>query len=278
MKAVKSKKFLKYLLGYSFQDLKKISDNLGEFYYDKPIPKKDKMGEPKVDKDGIIINRNVTPTNDILEVIQGKIQARILSSASFPPYVTGGVKKSSNVSNAKMHLGKKYFFCTDLKNYFPSIKPKHVYNMFVSYGFLPDIAHVLTMLTTHKNELPQGIHTSTTIANLVFLPYDEKIFQFCSEKNIVYNRFVDDLGFSSHVDFEREINPLITLILSSGFKINHRKTYYKIGPTEITGVITRNNKLTLDKYHYLKVKKAQMANKDKSLNSLLAYRKRVQNI
>lgn len=277
MTVVKSKKYLKYLLGYSFQELTELCKNLDSYYYDKYILKKDKLGNPKLDSDGNIILRKLTPTKGILEIIQDKIKKKILDQTDYPSYVLGGVKKRSNIINAKVHQGKKYFFCTDLKNYFPSIKPNIVYQMFLDNGFSYDIAHILTKLTTFKNKLPQGTHTSTDISNLVFLTTDDKISDFCSNKNIIYTRFIDDLVFSSSVDFKVETKELVKIILSSGFKLNNTKTYYKIGPSEVTGIITKNNTLSLDKYHYLKVAKAMHDGNEKSLKALLSYQNRVLN-
>ena len=42
--------------------------------------------------------------------------------------------------------------------------------MFLREGCTPAIARILTKLTTHKYQVPQGIPTSTLIANLVFKP------------------------------------------------------------------------------------------------------------
>lgn len=277
MTIVKSKKYLSYLLGYSFKQLAVVCEHLDSYYYDKYIIKKDKLGNPKLDAAGNEILRKLTPTKGILEIIQDKIKNRILNNTEYPSYVRGGVKKRDNISNAKVHLGKKYFFCTDLKNYFPSIKPKIVYEMFIKNGFSFDIAHILTKLTTFNNQLPQGTHTSTDISNLVFLPIDENIANFCSDKNIVYTRFVDDLVFSSSVDFKSDTKELVRIILSSGFKLNNKKTYYKVGPSEVTGIITSNNKLSLDKYHYLKIEKAINNSNKKSLTALLSYQNRVLN-
>ena len=60
---------------------------------------------------------------------------------------------------------------------------------------------LLTHLTTNNYALPQGTPTSTAIANIVFLPIDNKLIDYCIQKKLTYTRYVDDLVFSSHFDF-----------------------------------------------------------------------------
>ena len=43
----------------------------------------------------------------------------------------------------------------------------------------PDVGRILTKLTTYKYEVPQGIPTSTHIANLVALPIDQRLIEIC---------------------------------------------------------------------------------------------------
>ena len=116
--------------------------------------------------------------------------------------------------------------------------------MFLSHDFSPDVCSILTKLTTYKNQLPQGTPTSTHIANLVFMPFDNKLIIFCEKNEITYTRFVDDLSFSSSKNFKEKQKDILKIIKSSGFKINNQKTFFKIGPTPITGIITKNNVLS----------------------------------
>ncbi len=159
-----------------------------------------------------------------------------------PSCVHGGVKKRSNISNAKPHQGKKYVFTTDLQEFYPNISSETVYNTFTNLKFSPHFSHWLTKLTTWKFELPQGTPTSTHIANLVFLPTDMKLISLCNENNITYTRYVDDLTFSSPVDFQNIIKDIIAIIQSDGFKLSRRKTKYQ-GKQTITGIEVFINKI-----------------------------------
>jgi RNA-directed DNA polymerase len=237
---VRSLKHLYYLLNTDKEELNEILNNLDNYYYSYSIQKKNEDGTPKV-KHGRIEKREFCPSIGRLKEIQNRIKLKILRNIPMPSYIQGGVKGKDNISNALYHKGNKYFFTTDIRNFFPSIKFDYVYKMFLRYNFSYDVSSVITKLTTYKYSVPQGIPTSTYITNLVFIPLDQEIMKLCSQENIKYTRFVDDLSFSSKNDFQNLITEIINKIYLYQLKISHKKTKYKIGPTEITGILVKNN-------------------------------------
>ncbi len=235
-------KRLEYYLKCPLAKLIDIVDNIDRYYYEDKTVKKNPDGSPKI-KNSEIQYRTLYPSTGLLKTVQEAIKDRILSKIEFPLHIQGGVKKKSNITNAKRHQGKKYHFRTDLSEFYPSISYKMVYDMFIRNGFSPDVSRLLTQLTTYKGELPQGTPTSTHIANLVSLPIDFQLIEFCLTRGITYTRFVDDLSFSSANDFRETTHEIISIITSSGFSISHKKTFYKIGPTLTTGIWAKNNSL-----------------------------------
>ncbi|HLP39011.1 reverse transcriptase family protein [Lacibacter sp.] len=213
-------------------------------YYKEWVEKKvdSKTGNPKRYKDGTIKERVIRPSLGELKIIQKNIKNRILATIELPDSVHGGVKKRSNISNAKPHQGNKYQFTTDLQDFYPSINAQRVYDTFIHLKFSPHYAHWLTKLTTWKHELPQGTPTSTHLANLVFLSTDMKLIEVCNKHMITYTRYVDDLTFSSQQDFRHLLNTLLDIVTSSGFKLSYRKTKYK-GNQTITGINVYLNKI-----------------------------------
>ncbi len=159
-----------------------------------------------------------------------------------PSPVHGGVKRRSNISNAKPHQGKKYIFTTDLQEFFPNITSKQVYKTLVDLKFSPHLAHWITALTTWKHKLPQGTPTSTHIANLVFLATDLKLIELCNANSITYTRYIDDLTFSASIDFQGSIAKILEIVKKDGFKLSYRKTLYK-GKQTITGIEVFPNKI-----------------------------------
>ncbi len=271
---IKSKKHLKSILGHPFNELKELTTKIDEYYYEKKEEKRNDDGTLKI-VNGKIQYRELTPSKGKLKLIQSRIKNKILCKIDFPLHVQGGVKKRDNIKNAKFHLGKKYHFTTDFKDFFPSITCKMVYEMFLENGFSYHIASVLTKLTTYKGKLPQGTPTSTYIANLVALPLDKQLLEFDFPSSITYTRYVDDLTFSCSNDFQFLTKNIIDIIKKNGFIISHRKTAYKLGPIEITGIETRNNVLKVKQKIMQKINNPDIPLS--SINGLIAYKNRVNN-
>jgi RNA-directed DNA polymerase len=115
--------------------------------------------------------------------------------------------------------------------------------MFLREGCTSTIASMLTKLTTRKHQVPQGIPTSTLIANLVFKPFGLEIDQLAKEHHIKFSMFVDDITLSSKSDFKDLVPQFLSIIKKSGFKISHKKTHYQTKNPIVTGVICQNNRL-----------------------------------
>ncbi len=249
--AIKQEKLLYAILKTTKAELESIIKNKKSYYksYDKLTKdKRDKI----VFHNGLAKKRNINYTSGRLNEFQTIIARKILSKIPLPPNVKGSVKGSSNIANARAHLGKHYKFKTDIKKYFPSISHQRVLNMFIQNGFSSKVATLLTHITTNNFELPQGTPTSSAIANLVFVLNDIKLNEYCKINNLTHTRYVDDLVFSSHFDFKSKVLDIIQFILDDGFRIGIKKTIYTSGSLEITGVLTKQNVLdATDEYKIL---------------------------
>ena len=235
------------IIGFKQTEVEFITDNMAS-YYDEWIEKKidKKTGDFKKYKDGTVKERIIRPSLKELKLIQRRIKDKILVPINLPSNVHGGVKKKSNVTNAKPHKGNKYQFTTDLQEFYPNITSKRVYDTFLELGFSTHFTHWLTKLTTWKHELPQGTPTSTHIANLVFLKTDMELIELCNKNGITYTRYVDDLTFSSQQDFKKLLNKILEIVTSNDFKLSYRKTFYKANQT-ITGIEVFLNKISVPK-------------------------------
>lgn len=231
------------LIGFKTDIVTEVIFNIDKFYYEKVVTKKDKKsGEVKKYKDGTIKKRTLHPSIKELKAIQKSIKKKILAPIVLPNELHGGIKKRSNITNAKPHKGNKYIFTTDLQDFYPNISNESVYKTFLSLGFSNHFSHSLTKLTTWKYALPQGTPTSTHISNLVFLKADYELIHLCNGNNITYTRYVDDLTFSSPNDFKHLLNEILRIIKKNDFKLNYRKTRYK-GNQTVTGIDIFLNKI-----------------------------------
>ncbi|MFK7946885.1 MAG: reverse transcriptase family protein [Saprospiraceae bacterium] len=230
-----SKNQLFFELKTNKKSIQKITNNIDK-HYSSFIKK-------QIKPNGNIKERKITNPSKSLKLIQRNILKNILQKIQLPNYLHGSIKKKSNITNARTHQGNNYHLCTDIKSFFPSISNKQVYKMFISYNFNHKIASLLTKLTTYKGNLPQGTPTSSYIANLVFLNIDKELVNFCKKNSIIYTRYVDDLTFSSQQPFKNKVNKILGIITDGKFKYHHKKTFYKKGPVEVTGILVKQNSL-----------------------------------
>ena len=236
-------KHLCYVLNTSINEIDSIINNIDKFYYTKKEVKLDDDGNPKKDKNNEIKYRVINPSRGELKKIQKNIYKKILLHIKLPSNIKGSVKGESNISNAKFHQGNKYKFVTDLKDFFPRISNSQIMKTLLSYGFSKKVSSYLTKLTTYQGHLPQGTSTSAALANIVFLPTDLILIDYCNLKKIKYTRFVDDLTFSSKKDFKNYSMEILEIIKKSKSKISYKKTFYTPGIAEITGIPTKNNSI-----------------------------------
>lgn len=227
-----------------------IVNHIEQFYSEFLRYKTDKLGnkrrnKPKYSQFGEFWTRTINPPKDELKEIQKRINGYLVENVQMPSYAFGGIKRKDNIRNARFHKGQKFVFQTDLKDFFPYITHKMVYEMFVRVGFSHDVSSLLTKLTTYKGHLPQGAPTSTTIANLVFVPTGLEIQAIAEHEGLRFTTFVDDVTISSQTDFKHVVPEIVDTITSHGFKISQGKTTYKSGITEVTGVKMLNNSLTV---------------------------------
>ncbi|NDW09330.1 reverse transcriptase family protein [Dysgonomonas sp. 520] len=232
------------VIGFEEVELKELIKFIDNQYREWDEIKFDKKTNfPKTYKDGTIKKRTIRPSKAKLNLVQRKTRELILSKIELPTNVHGGRKKHSNITNAKSHQGKKYILTTDLKDFYPSVSHKTVYNTFIDLGFNKQSSFYLTRFTTWKKELPQGTPTSTDISNIIFLKTDLELIELCNERQITYTRYIDDLTFSAPFDFQNSIKDIIDIIKASKLKISWRKTIYE-GKQTVTGIIPLLNKIT----------------------------------
>lgn len=274
---IKSKKHLLSVIKTNPLRLEYILENIDKFYYSFDIVKINKeTGEPKLDKEGNIKKRKINSSTEELKKIQKRISNYIKSISKLPDYFYGGVKKRDNIKNAKYHQGNKYIFTTDLKDFFPSISYKQVYQILIELDFAPDIARIITKLTTKNFQIPQGVPTSTLLANLVFRKTGDKIFRIAKENHLKFSIFVDDLTISSPKDFKSLTLDIIDILKKDGYRISHDKTFYKTDKPQVTGIRVYNDKIKcLPIYKRILKNTPKDKLNDKRIKGIKAYTERI---
>ena len=241
---IRNVKHLAYILQVSQSVLSEIIVKIDDYYYRKEEIKLTSQGTPKL-RNGLPKVRVLYPSKKHLKVIQSKILTRILHKLPGRDYIHGSTKGRSNITNARVHQGNKFFFTTDISGFFPYISHKMVYGMFLSHGFTNETASILTKLTTYKGELPQGAPTSPMIANLVMILTGDKIANLAKENSLRFTTYMDDVTLSSGKCFKDKVPLILNLLEEDGYKIAHNKTRYQTKFPTVTGIIVKNNKLDL---------------------------------
>lgn len=161
-----------------------------------------------------------------LKIIQKSIH-RLLMEIKIADCAHGGVKNKSNFTNAKKHCNQECLLNYDFKNFFPNISNHKVYDMFFTdLKCSPEVASLLTKLCTVRYQVPQGVSTSTDIANLVCRRIDIRLEGLAKRYKINYTRFVDDISFSGNnipLSFKRMVEEIIK---KNGFTLNPAKEIF----------------------------------------------------
>lgn len=215
-----------------------------DLYYKECSRRKMKFGSPQINSDGSPRMRDIIQPVYSLKILQRQLNNQ-LKELELPDCMYGGIEERNNVGNAFQHNNGKYFFTVDLKRFFSNITNSRINQMLISRGFNWQEARIITNLTTYKGSLPQGVPTSTTLANLSFAPTAMLLEKFCKERQITFTVFVDDLTFSSSRCFKQHTNKILEMLKQNRFFVNKNKIHYRKGSCEITGIIVRNGSLFL---------------------------------
>lgn len=190
-------------------------------------------------------------------------------------YAMGFTEGRSVVTNASVHKGQNYILNLDLKDFFPSIEQRRVWNRLQTkpYNMPQQIASLIAGLCSMRvmreipdkakekqNDqvyiyvLPQGAPTSPIITNMICDTLDRRLAGLARRFGLHYTRYADDITFSSmHYVYSKNgvfWKELVRIITDQGFTINDAKTrLQKRGSRqEVTGIIVSDKLNVTKKY------------------------------
>ena len=201
------------------------------------IPLKKKDGTP----------REIRAPQEELKQIQRSILDVILVKKSLPSCAYGFAPGKGIIENAQRHVQSRYMLNIDIKDFFPSVHHTRVNRLFQKLGATPNLARILTILTTHDHSLPQGAPSSPYIAALALEDLDRRITLLCKENRLTYTRYFDDIAISGDVRAHEILATVVSVISASGYSAHTRADKLRLyGPNEkrlITGIEIENGKL-----------------------------------
>ena len=211
-----------------------------------PFIKSEKINEFKIGKNYFYELKDKKELIDIHKVVNDEFQKNIpLNNVA-----VAFRREKSYLDLFEPHRKNYYFLRLDIKAFFHSIKVDDINKIFSSYfedDYIDEnkkqtLIDAFINLVTYKipdnspNEdfkgkqvLPMGFITSPVISNIIFRKIDIQIQKFCSQHDITYTRYADDMLFSSdkknkYVHSDGFINEISILVGQMNFKLNKHKT------------------------------------------------------
>jgi RNA-directed DNA polymerase len=193
--------------------------------------------------------RTINAPQKTLKFIQKRFAVALQQLSTPSPSANAYIAERSIVTNAKVHVQKKYVLNLDLENFFPSISIGRVVTVLQlpPLRIQPKVASMIAKLCCYEDSLPQGAPTSPVLSNVICQRLDRRIESLVRSHAIVYTRYADDLTFSSDEPFQNGfLSHLDSIIKEEGFTINLKKVRLQLQNSrqEVTGV-TVNEKVNV---------------------------------
>ena len=230
-------KHLALILGVSIDALLRLAEHSAKYYREFSLEVKGK-------------NRSLVEAAGLLKTVQRRILDDLL--LRIPPFKSSfGLATGRSIKdNARVHAKSKYIVKLDIKGFYPSIHRKKVYEFFTKQQECsPDVAHILTILTTHNHSLPLGTSTSPMLADQIVRPINVRINGMANKAALKYTRYIDDITLSGNFPLERMSKTVMKVLKRSGFKTKKDKLIsykpFEIGQERvITGVRVTDGRIS----------------------------------
>jgi hypothetical protein len=191
----------------------------------------------------VIPREGKAPKRRWIEWPQARLQrlqrrlARLLDRIEPPEYIHSAFRGRSYLTNARHHQCNVRVAKIDIRSFFPSSSATYVRRSFED-GFQcsPDVAAVLTKLTTIAGHLPTGGSTSSIISFYAYKPMFDEIQRLVMARGLAMSCCVDDMTFSGQAATSDFLNQVRLVVQRYGLK-THKRHCFEPGQTKVvTGV------------------------------------------
>lgn len=201
-------------------------------------------------------SRTICQPAQEVKFVQKFLIKKYLSHYAIHNCATAYVEGSSAYKNSLRHSGNSYIIKIDFKNFFNSIKAQDFENFIEKnniFKFTKEEIKILSYFLfwwdryTKQLVLSIGAPSSPIVSNIMLLPFDLVIDEFCKKKSCVYTRYADDITLSSKA--KNNLMECYEFLLAhisqagiSSLSINQQKTKFlsKKGKRIVTGYIISN--------------------------------------
>lgn len=168
-----------------------------------------------------------------------------------------GVKGRSNITNASEHLGSSNnLIATDIRAFYSSTKRSHVFDFFLNaLECSPDVANILSKLSTFDDHVPTGSRLSMPIAYFANQNMFRAFERFAEQAGATITIYVDDLTFSGNSLSTSCIPELKHIAYKFGHNLHPKKTkFYEANSYKlVTGVALKGAELRAMNRHQRKM-------------------------
>lgn len=188
-----------------------------------------------------------------------KVQKRIeelLKRIKLPNYIHAPAKGLSHVTNAQAHVNAVVVRTLDIEKYFPSTPSRHVYSFFHKrMRCSPDVAGILTKISTFKGYLPTGSSLSPIISYFSHIDMWESIYEIVNQANCNLTVYMDDVTISGDVVPGKLIWQIKQQFYNCGLRSNKNKEKCYVGKKshEVTGIICIRGELKIPNRQHQKM-------------------------
>ncbi|MFM5736570.1 retron St85 family RNA-directed DNA polymerase [Aeromonas hydrophila] len=150
--------------------------------------------------------RTIAHPSKQLKFIQRLVISQLENVASSHKAAVAYIKGLSIKDNAILHAKNSFLLKMDFRDFFHSITPELMFQTYEQLGvsfsikdreFLSNILFYKLRKNSHLR-LSIGAPSSPFISNIVMHHFDSSMSNYCSENDIIYTRYADDLTFSSN--------------------------------------------------------------------------------
>ncbi len=207
-------------------------------------------------------NREIYAPSKKLSSFQRFIANTILGHGRINYETAFSYIKGSKASDSLIkHRKSKYFYKTDITNFFHGFNEADIRTSFESnlenfpISDIEKYKDKIVSLTCYDNKLPIGFITSPAFSNIILYETDNLLEQYCTSNSIAYSRYSDDIIFSGdEAPLLKSAIDYLRLVLKDKFddrlSINEKKTkiLHRGQKIKLLGsVILPNGTITIDK-------------------------------
>jgi hypothetical protein len=181
--------------------------------------------------------RQVEVPKPILERIHRRLFS-LFERIEKPDYLQSGVKGRSYITNARLHVGPVPLVKIDVKKFYPSVDSAKVYRLFhEALHCSPDVAGLLTRLTTYDGHVPTGSCVSQLLAFFAAKPMFDELDNLAATQELRFSCYVDDMTFSGACATPALLWAAKKVVHSHGFKYHKDHCYTAEQGKLVTGVL-----------------------------------------